>query len=65
MLSDSFAFLLMSPSNGVTLYVDGLPVDLSRRITPISGALSGLHLPASDPASHHGPLTLTLIYSEN
>jgi hypothetical protein len=59
-------FLLVSRSRGVTIDLDGVPIDLAK----VSGARTGLvsvldvrGLAIGQSADH--PVTLTIIYSEN
>ena len=62
----SFDYLLVSPTRGITLNVDGVPIDLSRRLTVVSELLSGLYLESRPTDVPFGrTIVLTLIYSEN
>ena len=65
-LTGSFDYLLVSPTRGFTLSLDGLPIDLNHRLTTVSELLSGLYLktpPSEAPLGR--TIVLTLIYSEN
>lgn len=64
--SGAARFLLVSRSRGVTIDLDGVPVDLAK----VTGACTGLvsvldvrYLTIGQSADH--PVTLTIIYSEN
>ncbi|MBI5267863.1 MAG: hypothetical protein HY851_11590 [candidate division Zixibacteria bacterium] len=64
--TSQFDYLLVSPTRGVTLNVDGLSVDLTGRLTTVSEFLSGLSFtPPPSEASVDRAVVITLIYSDN